>query len=110
MLIKEDNKKQCGAAVYLSLQGTARDAVRGIETKVLQTEQGVDELFKLLDAVYLRDDATKAYCAFKDFVEYRRSSGETFSIFIVEFEKRYREVEKHKMVLPTGAKAYFLLH
>ena len=55
MLIKEDNKKQCGAAVYLSLQGTARDAVRGIETKVLQTEQGVDELFKLLDAVYLRD-------------------------------------------------------
>ena len=30
-------------------------------------------------------------------------------MFMVEFEKRYRGVEKHDMKLPTGAKAYFLL-
>ena len=28
--------------------------------------------------------------------------------FVVDFEKRYRDVEKHEMKLPTGAKAYFL--
>ena len=28
---------------------------------------------------------------------------------MVEFEKRYRNVEKHDMKLPTGAKAYSLL-
>ena len=64
---------------------------------------------RLLDAVYLTDSATQAYCAFRDFVEYKRSSGETFAVFIVEFEKRYKNVEKHDMKLPTGAKAYFLL-
>ena len=32
-----------------------------------------------------------------------------FSVFFIEFEKRYREVEKSDMKLPSGVKAYFLL-
>ena len=63
----------------------------------------------MLDSIFQKDDATQAYCAFRDFVQYKRSSGESFAVFSIEFERRYREVEKHKMTLPTGAKAYFLL-
>ena len=36
------------------------------------------------------------------------STGEAVAKFVVDFEKRYRDVEKHEMKLPTGAKAYFL--
>ena len=98
-----------GAAIYLSLKGTARDAVRGISADELKKDTGFQEVIKLLDAVYLKDTATWAYCAFKDFVDYRRSSGDTFSTFIVEYDKRNREIEKYEMTLPDGAKAYFLL-
>lgn len=83
--------------------------MRSIDASVLGTEHGPEELIRLLDAVYLKDYATQAYCAFRDFIEYRRNSGETFAVFIVEFEKRYRDVKKHDMKLPTGARAYFLL-
>ena len=108
-LFTKEEKSRLGAALYLSLSGTARDAVRGISAETLKSDTGFDEVIKILDSVYLKDTATRAYCAFKDFVEYRRSSGDTFAVFIVEFEKRYKEVEKHEMILPTGAKAYFLL-
>ena len=103
MLVGDVKKKQHGAAVYLSLHGRAGDAMRS------NTEHGLEELIRLLDALYLKDSATQAYCAFRDFVEYRRRCGETFSVLIVEFEKWYRDVKKHDMKLPTGAKAYFLL-
>ena len=102
-------KGKHGAAIYLSLKGTARDAVRGVSVSDLQEETGFDEVIKLLDAVYLKDSATRAFCAFKDFVDYRRGSGDSFSTFIVEFEKRNREIAKYVMTLPSGAQAYFLL-
>ena len=108
-LFTSEAKCKQGAALYLSLKGTARDAVRGISADVLKEDNGFDEVIKVLDTVYQKDTATQAYCAFKDFVEYRRSSGDNFSVFIVKFEKRYRDVEKHDMQLPTGVKAYFLL-
>jgi len=109
VIVGDDKKKQSGAAVYLSLQGTARDAVRDVDIDVLQTDTGLEDLIKLLDAVFLKDMSTQAFCAFRDFVEYKRSSGETFATFIVEFEKRYRKITQYKMELPTGAKAYFAL-
>ena len=101
MLVGDVKKKQHGPAVYLSLHGRARDAMKS------NTEHGLEELIRLLDALYLKDSATQAYCAFRDFVEYRRSCGETFSVLIVEFEKWYRDVKKHDMKLPAGAKATF---
>ena len=45
--------------------------MRLIDASVLGTEHGPEELIRLLDAVYLKDYATQAYCAFRDFVEYR---------------------------------------
>ena len=74
LIAGDDKKKQHGAAVYLSLKGTARDAVRGITSDTLKLDTGFDEVIKLLDKVYLKDKSTEAYCAFKDFVEYNSMS------------------------------------
>ena len=65
-----------------SLQGTTLDAMKSIDVSVLNTQHGLEGLIRLLDAVYLKDSATQAYCAFRDFVEYRRSSVE-FNVFAV---------------------------
>ena len=42
VLVGDDKKKQQGAAVYLSLQGTELDAVRPIDASVLNIERGLE--------------------------------------------------------------------
>ena len=90
----------------MSLKGKA---VRGLSVASLQEDNGVQVILNKLDEVFQSDETTRAYHAFKEFVEYRRSSGENFSTFIVEYEKRYREVKRYKLDLPTGVQAFFLL-
>lgn len=106
MYTKEEKFRQ-GAAVYLSLKGKARDVVRGLSTDTLKADDGVEKIIAELDKVFQTDKVTQAYCAFKDFADYRRSSGDGFSTFIVEFEKRHRELVKFDMALPTGVQAFF---
>ena len=70
ILNDERYKKQYGASVYLALKGTAREAVRSMDIKDLEKDTGVDEVIKVLDAIFLKDTATQAYCAFRDYVTY----------------------------------------
>ena len=99
-----------GPAVYLSLKGQARDAVRGLTAAEIGVAEGVKVITDKLNEVFESDVTTRSYCAFKDFVDYRRSSREKFSQFIVEFQKRYREIKKYKLELPEGVQAFFLLN
>ena len=91
---KEDKRKQ-GPAVYLCLHADAREACRGIAND-LAAEDGVDMLVGALDAIYLKDETTHAFCALTSFVEFRRG-GQTYSKFILEFNNRYREVKKYQL-------------
>ena len=70
---------------------------------------GFDAVIAALDAVYLKDETTQAYCAFKDFYEFRRSAGQGFAEFIVEYDQLYHKVTKYGMELPEGVQAFFLL-
>ena len=79
---KEDKCRQ-GPAVYLSLKGKARDAVRGMSKDDLKKDNGFDLILAELDKVFAADNVTRAYCALKDFVTYRRNSGEGFSTYRV---------------------------
>ena len=64
---------------------------------------------KALSAIFLKDEMTRASCAMKNFVEFRRESGNGFAKFLVEFNNRVRKVKKYKLVLDDGLMAYFLL-
>ena len=108
-LFTKDEKSKHGPALYLSLQGDAREAVREIEPADLAREDGFDSIIQLLDVVYLKDETTMAFCAFKAFVEYRRDSGQGYSKFLLEYNNKYREIKKYGMELADGVKAYFLL-
>ena len=91
------------------LQGDARDAIRSMDKSEIAKDNGVDLIIAELDKVYLKDKTTQAFCAVKEFVEYRRQSGVNFSKFIVEWSQKYGEVKKHKMALVDGVQGYFLL-
>ena len=104
-----DKKKQ-GPAVYLAMTGRAREAVREIPAAELGGDGGLNKIIQKLDSLFLKDESTRAYIAFKEFHHFKRSSGEHFADFIIKFEKLYNKLVKHEMALPEAVKAYFLLN
>ena len=74
MFTELDKKKQ-GPAVYLCLEGKARECVRDIKPEELGSEQGVANIVTKLDTLFEKDKNTQTFLAFNDFHEYKRSSG-----------------------------------
>ena len=95
-----------GPAVYLTLTGHAREAVRDLKPADIGKETGLDEIIVKLDAVYLKDENTCTYVAFKEFYEFKRASGKNFSEFIVKYEHLYHKLTQYKMDLPEGVQAF----
>ena len=108
-LYTKDPPEKQGPAVYLALEGDALKPVRALKLDELGAADGYDRIMEALDNVFLEDDTTQAFYAFKDFVDFRRESGQTFSKFIIEYESRYREVEKYNIQLDDKVQAYFML-
>ena len=106
-LLTEKTKQ--GPAVYISLQGDAKEAVRSIPVADLAKEDGVKKITDELDKIYLKDETTRSFCAIKSFIEYRRTQEQTFTKFMVEFNNRLREVKKHNLDFDDGILAFFLL-
>ena len=69
----DTEKKKMGPAVYLTLTGRAREAVRDLKPADIGKETGLDEIIVKLDAVYLKDENTHAYVAFKEFLRIQKS-------------------------------------
>ena len=64
-------KKQ-GPAIFLTLQGKAREAALEIKIKDLTDDQGVKKLIEKLDSLYLEDINKSAYAAQESSEMYRR--------------------------------------
>ena len=69
-LFTKDEAKRIGPAIYLSLKGNAREAVRGIDAKYLGTDNGYDKIVAELDKIHLKDETTGAFCAIKNLIGY----------------------------------------
>ena len=104
-----DEKVKQGPAVYLSLQGDARSAVRHLKPADLAKDDGVNLIVAELDKVYIKDETARTFQAIKNVIEFRREAGQNFSKFIVEFQSRFREFESYNIVVPDSLKAYFLI-
>ena len=102
-------KAKLGPALFLNLKGKARECVRGISLDVVGSEGGFDKLIETLDKLYLQDENTRAFLAFKEFFEYKRKS-ENITDFLAHFEYLYAKVKQFNMSLPEGVQAFFLLH
>ena len=97
------------AVYYLSLKGRITEAVWWISVNDLKNDDGVEEIIRIIDEIFQSDETKRTYRAFKDHVEYRWSSDQNFSSFVVEYETRYREMKRYKLDLPTGEQVFFLL-
>ena len=93
-MLTDVKTEKLGAAGYLAVKGKAREVLRHLKPATLGAAGGFDAVIAALDAVYLKDETTQAYCAFKDFYEFRRSAGQGFAEFIVEYDQLYHKVSK----------------
>ena len=76
-------KEKQGPAVYLTLTGRARDAVRELKLEDIGSATGVKQIIDKLDTLYLGDVNSRAYLSFKEFYDYKRGSGDKYQDFIV---------------------------
>ena len=103
-------KPKQGGALYLSLEGKARQTVLAeVDPDEINCDDGVKNILKALDQYYKKDESKSAYSAFDDFIKYRRDPSMSLNEFLIEFNLKCHKIENFDMKLPTGVLAYFLL-
>ena len=104
-----DKKKQ-GSAVFLSLQGKARETVRASCTPAdMSSDNGVKSITLALDKLYLKEAAQDEFETFDSFINFRRPSSMSIKDYMIEWDLKYKRIANHKMDLPDGVQAYALL-
>ena len=106
-LFTDLEKKKQGPALYLTLTGRARECVRELTPEVIGGDDGVKKIIEKLDKLFMKDQNTRAYLAFKEFYDYRRPAGVSITDFIVRFEYLYHKLKQFDMKLPEGVQAFF---
>ena len=49
-------------------------------------EQGIDELIKFLDGIYLKDEMSEAWSKYKSFQKVKRGNNHEVRVFIADFD------------------------
>ena len=104
-----DEKK--GSAVFLSLTGQAREAVRQeVTPDKLKEKTGLANVFTCLDKIYLKDSTCLAYEAYEEFERFVKPAEMKISDYIIKFEQLYSKAKNLNMTISDGAVAYRLLN
>ena len=96
-------------AVHLSLSGRARNAFSEISLTDLEKENGVDNLLKKLDKIFLPEKGHGQFKAFNNLYNLRRMTEAKMSDFVCEFEHTYFKFKSEEMSLPDPVLALMLL-
>ena len=105
-----DKNKQ-GPAVFLTLKGKARETVLAdIDITKLKGDDGVKCITDVLDSLYVKNAADSAFSSFDNFITFKRPASMSIKDYLIEFNLRLKKVQSHKMELPEGIQAYYLLY
>ena len=86
-LVTSLDKAKRSLMVFLSLEGTAREAVLELDTAVLNSEDGMKKLYEKLDTLFLEDVNQSAFRAYKTFENYQRPP------FLIEFGRLFTKLK-----------------
>ena len=86
-------KKQ-GPAIYLALEGPARQACSNIEVKELHSENGVKIIIEKLKSLYAKDVNQAAFMAYETFENFTRPEGMSILDYINKFDQLYEVIRK----------------
>ena len=69
-------KKKQAPAIFLTLEGKAREAVLELSVDSLNCDDGIENVIKQLDKLFLIDKAQSAYQTYDSFEKLRRPSND----------------------------------
>ena len=98
-----------GPAIFLTLEGRAREAVLELEIAKISSKDGVNNIIEKLDSLYLKDKTQSAFEVYDSFEKFRRPSDTSMSEYINQFERLKAKTESYKIQLSTEILAYRLL-
>ena len=97
--IPEDKQ---AAAIYLSLEGKARECCKSIKADELKGNAGKVKLMDKLKELYAVDNEQRIYQAYEEFENYARPTTGTMTDFLNEWERRYNQLKAREIVLPPA--------
>ena len=103
-----------GPAVFLSLQGKAREAALELGVEQINNKDGVKNIVAKLDKLYLKDKSQSTYEAYDNFEHFKRPSDMSISDYINEFERLLNKTKQYSTTIylyysTTDVLAYRLL-
>ena len=96
-------------AIFLTLEGKAREAVLELEIEKLNSNTGVANLIKKLDDLYKKDAVETAYQAYDAFEQFKRPSDMNVSDYLIEFERLLHKTKAQGCTVSDNILAYRVL-
>ena len=103
------SKSRQAPAIFLTLEGKAREPILELEVDKLSCDAGVKTIIEQLDKLCLKDKTQTAYLAYNKFEKFRRSSTMSVSDYIIEFERLLNKTKEHGSGMSSDILAYRLL-
>ena len=104
------DKKRKGPAIFLTLKVKARETILAeVKPADLTGDNGVTKITDALDKLYVKNKSENAYTAFENFSKFKRPSNMSIEDYMIEFNLRLCKIRSHKMDLPEGVLAFYLL-
>ena len=100
-------KKKQGPALVLTLDGKAQEAALELTSDEITADDGIENIVKRLDKIYMKDALAEKYNAIENFESFKRSSN-NMKEFLIEFDKRLHKI-KNYITYPDDLLAYRLL-
>ena len=108
-MVTDIPEEKQAAAIYLSLEGKARDCCKSVKVEELKGKDGTEKLMSKLRDLYAIDNEQRIYQAYEEFENYTRSDNITMTDFLNEWERRYNQLRAREIELPDAVLAYRLL-
>ena len=105
-LVTSLDKTKRALMVFLSLEGTDREAVLELDTAVLNSEDGMKKLYEKLDTLFLEDVNQSAFRAYETFENYQRLPGTSLEDFLIEFDRLVAKLKDFNILLPEPVLAF----
>ena len=102
-------KAKQGQAVFLTLEGKARETVLEFDVGDINSDNGVKNITACLDSLYLKDKTQTAYEAYDSFERFRRPDDMAISDYINESEKLLNKIKWYGSDMSTDILTYRLL-
>ena len=104
MMATSLDKPEWAPIVFLSLEGKVREAILELDTAVLNSEDGMKNLYKKLDTLFLEDINQSAFWSYETFEGYRRPPVTSLEDFLIG--RHVTKLKDFNILLPEPVLAF----